>query len=213
MIITSIRKIAIAGGLFVALGCGLFFNQAFATDALAEGAFKYQQKMANLGYAEAQYTLATMYEDGIGTKKNLDKALEWYRKAAEQGHELALQKIDAVVEKQRQRSQQGESKPPQQVEKKREEQQEAERKRQQEEEQKRSQERTARENERKQLDMERKRLEQERLQLEADKARLEKARAEQERRAIEKAERELARKRAQEAMRKMMAVPDAMEEE
>ena len=42
---------------------------------------------------------------------------------------------------------------------------------------------------------------------------MEKERAEQERLALKKAKRELARKRAQEAIEKMLAVPDAMDDE
>jgi len=35
---------------------------------------------------EAQYNLALYYQYGIGTEKNLEKALYWYQKAAESGH-------------------------------------------------------------------------------------------------------------------------------
>lgn len=36
--------------------------------------------------AEAQYELASRYEKGDGVKKNIDSALKWYLKAADNGH-------------------------------------------------------------------------------------------------------------------------------
>ena len=32
------------------------------------------------------------YEEGIGTPVNMEKAKHWYKKAAEQNHDLAIQK-------------------------------------------------------------------------------------------------------------------------
>jgi len=42
-------------------------------------------KVAN-GDADAQYRLARMYERGEGVSRDNTEALEWYRKAADQGH-------------------------------------------------------------------------------------------------------------------------------
>ncbi|KAG0373408.1 hypothetical protein BGX24_011745 [Mortierella sp. AD032] len=44
---------------------------------------------AELGDKDAQYTLGQMYSRGTGATQNLPKALEWYFKAAAQGHLLA----------------------------------------------------------------------------------------------------------------------------
>ncbi len=41
--------------------------------------------LAELGHAEAQFTLGTMYEDGHGLRLDLAEAAKWYRLAAEQG--------------------------------------------------------------------------------------------------------------------------------
>ena len=38
------------------------------------------------GDAGAQYNLGVMYYDGLGVDVNFKKAIEWYEKAAEQGH-------------------------------------------------------------------------------------------------------------------------------
>jgi len=49
-------------------------------------ALKLFEAAAQKGNREAQHTLAFMYRDGKGTKRNEAKALAWYRRAAEQGY-------------------------------------------------------------------------------------------------------------------------------
>ena len=49
-----------------------------------ENALIWFKKSSDQGFAEAQYNLASMYENGVGTIKNLNKAIFWYRKAAGQ---------------------------------------------------------------------------------------------------------------------------------
>lgn len=44
---------------------------------------------AEQGDAEAQFTLGYRYRYGKKAKKNFAKAIEWYTKAAEQGHSPA----------------------------------------------------------------------------------------------------------------------------
>ena len=41
---------------------------------------------AKHGDAEAQYTIAVMYDNGEGVVEDDKEALKWYRKAAEQGY-------------------------------------------------------------------------------------------------------------------------------
>jgi uncharacterized delta-60 repeat protein len=48
-------------------------------------AFKQYRRAAGSGIPEAQVRLGQMYEQGIGTERNYEKALEWYQKAAETG--------------------------------------------------------------------------------------------------------------------------------
>lgn len=45
---------------------------------------------------EAMYDLACMYEDGLGVNIDLQKAKEWYQKASEKGHQLALKKLAQI---------------------------------------------------------------------------------------------------------------------
>jgi hypothetical protein len=41
--------------------------------------------LAEQGFAEAQYNLGVMYDNGKGVPQNYAQAVQWYRKAAEQG--------------------------------------------------------------------------------------------------------------------------------
>jgi TPR repeat protein len=52
-------------------------------------AFKEFKMAAENGDVRAQYSLAVMYNDGIGVKKNPAEAMIWFRKAAAKGHPLA----------------------------------------------------------------------------------------------------------------------------
>ena len=47
-------------------------------------AFNKIKPMAEKGFAEAQYILATLYHDGEGTAQNLTEAKKWYTAAATQ---------------------------------------------------------------------------------------------------------------------------------
>lgn len=46
-------------------------------------------KRAKSGDAETQYRMGQLYEHGDTVPHNLDKAVEWYEKAAKQGHKPA----------------------------------------------------------------------------------------------------------------------------
>ena len=56
--------------------------------------FDYFMTRANKGDRNAQYVVGERYETGLGTAKDIDKAHEWYVKAAAQGHALAKAKLD-----------------------------------------------------------------------------------------------------------------------
>ena len=49
--------------------------------------------LANQGDKEAQYNLGYCYEYGEGVGKDLREAVNWYTKAANQGHEYAKGKV------------------------------------------------------------------------------------------------------------------------
>ncbi|KAG0232610.1 hypothetical protein BGW41_001771, partial [Actinomortierella wolfii] len=46
------------------------------------------------GYAAAQHNLGRMYEKGRGVEKDIDQAMEWYKKAANSGHEDSRQRFE-----------------------------------------------------------------------------------------------------------------------
>jgi len=49
------------------------------------------------GYAEAQFTLATMYRGGVGAARDMAQARRWYQAAAAQGHKAALESLRALA--------------------------------------------------------------------------------------------------------------------
>ena len=57
------------------------------------------RESAKQNNTEAQYNLGIFYEKGYGVSKDLDKAKEWYQLAADQGLEVAIQKIQALEKK------------------------------------------------------------------------------------------------------------------
>lgn len=69
---------------------------ALANDTIWAGLFRYQQQMAQLGSAEAQYKLAEHYEQGLGVEPDREQARHWYEKALQQGYEPAGQRLKAL---------------------------------------------------------------------------------------------------------------------
>ena len=54
------------------------------------------ERMALQGNTEAQFSLGDLYEKGIGVQKNEIEATKWYRKAAEQGHADAQERLGSM---------------------------------------------------------------------------------------------------------------------
>ena len=53
---------------------------------------------AEQGNSLAQINLAIMNEKGYGTRRNIDKALKWYRKAAKRGSSFAKEALSRLNE-------------------------------------------------------------------------------------------------------------------
>ncbi len=51
--------------------------------------FKFQQKLADKGNAQAQYKLAAMYEAGVGVESDIEQAKRWYEQASKAGIKAA----------------------------------------------------------------------------------------------------------------------------
>lgn len=80
--------------------CAASFSQgllAFDQGRFVE-AFNLWTRSANDGHSQAQFNLAVMFEQGIGTEKNLQKAFFWYSKAANQGDIEAQASLAAMYE-------------------------------------------------------------------------------------------------------------------
>lgn len=52
--------------------------------------------MAEQGYAYAQYNLGIMYQYGHGVEQSYETAVEWYRKATDQGYPDAKKKLSEL---------------------------------------------------------------------------------------------------------------------
>jgi len=77
--------------LFVVLTAAL----PVQADEVQEQIFMDNLKRAEAGDANSQFIVGHRYEIGVGTEKNLEKAFEWYSKAAQKGHPLAQLKTEA----------------------------------------------------------------------------------------------------------------------
>ena len=63
-----------------------------------EKAFTPCKEDAEQGYAEAQYILAIMYDEGEGIEQDKQKAVYWYTKAAERGYLDAQLKLAVMYD-------------------------------------------------------------------------------------------------------------------
>lgn len=59
--------------------------------------FKAQESMAKTGDPRGQFNLGEMYAHGLGTAKNMDQAIQWYTKAADQGYAPAKKRLQEEV--------------------------------------------------------------------------------------------------------------------
>lgn len=62
--------------------------------------FNVQQGMAKGGDPLAEYYLGEMYENGLGTKPDLEQALGLYRRSAAKGNVLAKRKLEEIAREQ-----------------------------------------------------------------------------------------------------------------
>src|SRR3990167_1103485 len=77
----------IRNSTFFALICVAFFTGWICVSpAFAKSKVERILEKAEGGDAQAQYELATMYENGKGAEQNIDEALKWFNRVAENGH-------------------------------------------------------------------------------------------------------------------------------
>ena len=80
-----IRQKVIVKSVFY-FGVFVFVLTMNSISALAKDKKDKVMNRVEQGDAQAQYELASRYENGDGVRKSIDDALKWYRKAAENGH-------------------------------------------------------------------------------------------------------------------------------
>jgi hypothetical protein len=68
----------------------------FKSVVFADSALTLCRRAAEQGGAEAQYNLGVMYAKGRGVEQNEAEALQWIRKAADQGNEPAKQALERL---------------------------------------------------------------------------------------------------------------------
>lgn len=62
-------------------------------------AVKYYKEAADMDIDIAQYSLGYCYENGWGIVKDMEKALEYYHKAADHGYEDAIKALERLENK------------------------------------------------------------------------------------------------------------------
>jgi hypothetical protein len=83
------RKLRLFASLIAVFAAMLLATNTANADNITDstkGIFKLQKIRAEKGDAHSQYRLGSMYEFGIGVKKNLPKANEWYAKSFKNGY-------------------------------------------------------------------------------------------------------------------------------
>ena len=91
-------SIAIIGSSLLTIGCSKELEQCkvnYSKYNYSE-AFKFCSVAAEQGDASSQFNLGLLYANGRGVKQDYFKAVEWYQKAAEQGHPLAQIYLDRL---------------------------------------------------------------------------------------------------------------------
>ena len=82
------------------LNLGLIFDTSFSPVPGVrqddKEAVHWYQQAAESGYANAQYLLGGMYEEGRGVLRDLDRAIELYHLAAAQGWESAVHALQRL---------------------------------------------------------------------------------------------------------------------
>ena len=74
------------------------FSSMLLADEAGYNQFKLDLLLAKRGDAGAQFYVADAYEEGRGVKKDINKAIEWYRMAAQNNHNGAQYKLGEFYE-------------------------------------------------------------------------------------------------------------------
>jgi hypothetical protein len=90
----TVQAAVIALATAICLGTPAFSKAANSNEQDAEVQFGIQLTAALNNDPQAQFLVAGMYEQGVGTPQNLRMAHLWYTKSAKQGYAPAVEKLD-----------------------------------------------------------------------------------------------------------------------
>ncbi len=69
---------------------GWILGEFYKKNSAHKQAFFYTKRAANLMHIQSQFSVAKMYHEGLGVKMSTKSALEWYEKAAKNGHKDSI---------------------------------------------------------------------------------------------------------------------------
>lgn len=69
-----------------------FYHDSLCANKKIENTVYRTRRAADCGDRDGQYDLACFYEDAVGVERDMEQAIFWYRKAALQEHNLAIEK-------------------------------------------------------------------------------------------------------------------------
>lgn len=75
---------------------GYFYLDGLGVEKDISKALYCAQRAAEHGDRDGQFNLAWFYEEGIGVDANTEKAQYWYKEAALQNHDLAIEKCKEI---------------------------------------------------------------------------------------------------------------------
>jgi localization factor PodJL len=90
---SALRSAALSGDPSAAYEVGVRLAEGRVVREDDEAAARWFERAAKKGLAPAQFRLASLYEKGIGVKKNLATARDLYRAAADKGHGKAMHNL------------------------------------------------------------------------------------------------------------------------
>lgn len=90
---SNIQKIRIFSHVILVLIFSIGLISPVQAINLDKKVFKFQKKLALAGNVDAQFKLGYMYEKGRGVSKDLNKAVQWYKKSSSQGFKSAQHRI------------------------------------------------------------------------------------------------------------------------
>jgi TPR repeat protein len=94
------RKAAERGSAEAYNDLGVFYQEGRGgLQQDANEGLRWYQMSAKRGIVPAMHNLARAYELGLGTPRNKEKAIYWYRKASERGHEGAQKRLKVLENK------------------------------------------------------------------------------------------------------------------